>query len=195
MFVILQPSLCAVTPPALSIQAVWSWMEVWIESSSSQQHTLRTSMPAFPLLLWEVICGHWGKHGSRNPGVLLDVNPNNSTVLQSKSHPWRIKGKIHFLLLGFQTSGMLPVQPHRVTAHGCLWAGSEMLHLRSALTGIVKCPGIEDTMAQNCKFRVRPSTWELGPDPSMKNFQCWGTGNGPWASIDTVKSLPTARQV
>lgn len=54
-----------------------------------------------------------------------------------------------------------------------------MLCLGSALIDMVKCPGIKATVGQTYNFRVRPNAGELGADPSMKDFQCSGTGNGP----------------
>lgn len=54
-----------------------------------------------------------------------------------------------------------------------------MLSLRCALIVMVKCPGIKATVGLNYNFRVRPNAGELGADPSMKDFQCSGTGNGP----------------
>lgn len=164
------------SPSALSIQAVCGW-RFGSSAAACQQCAPPISMPAFPPLLGRAMCGHWGDCSSWNPRVLLNVRPSSYIFLQTKNHPWRIKGNRYFLLLGLQTLEMLLLHPHRITANGCLSTGSEMPSLWSASIDIVKCPRIKATVGHNHNFR--PNAWELGADPSVKDFQCSGTGNGP----------------
>lgn len=128
----LQPCLCAVSPSAPSVGAGWGW-RFGSGPAACQQHTPRTSVPAFPPPRWRATCGHWGDCGSWNPRALLDVRLSSYIFLHTKNRPWRIKGKRYFLLFGLQTLETLLLHPHTITANGCLWAGSEMPSLWKCL--------------------------------------------------------------